>query len=40
MKAYGIGLIILLVGFAIAAYSAYISYKWISNPRTMGTLKK
>ena len=32
MKAYGIGLIILLVAFAIATYSTYVSYKWVLNP--------
>ena len=32
MKAYGIGLIILLIAFAMGVYAAYISYKWTSNP--------
>jgi glucan phosphoethanolaminetransferase (alkaline phosphatase superfamily) len=34
MKAYGIGLIILLAAFAISLYPAYINYNWIMNQPT------
>jgi len=37
MKAYGIGLILLLVAFALGVYSAYVNYKWTSkllSPKT------
>jgi beta-lactamase regulating signal transducer with metallopeptidase domain len=33
MKAYGIGLIILLVAYAIGMYSTYLNYKW--TPRVL-----
>jgi uncharacterized membrane-anchored protein len=32
MKAYGIGLVILLIAFVVSTYTVYVSYKWISNP--------
>ena len=35
MKAYGIGLIILLAAFVISLYPTYINYNWIMNqPKT------
>lgn len=32
MKPYGIGLIILLVAFAISIYPTYVSYNMLANP--------
>jgi disulfide bond formation protein DsbB len=39
MKAYGIGLIILLIAFAISIYPAYISYNILANPPTSQTMQ-
>jgi hypothetical protein len=32
MKPYGIGLIILLISFAIGAYTTFVSYDYLANP--------
>ena len=32
MKPYGIGLIVLLISFAIGAYTTYVSYNYLMNP--------
>lgn len=32
MKTYGIGLIILIVSFALSAYPAYMNYNYFANP--------
>jgi hypothetical protein len=32
MKPYGIGLIILLISFAIGAYTTFVSYNYLANP--------
>lgn len=32
MKPYGIGLIIILISFAMGTYTTYVSYNYLANP--------